>query len=154
VLARLAVDGQKKAHPGEDERCLLALELLRDRRVHLPEEPQQVFAGVGPGVVAVEDGRTAAPAAARAGVELELPLGIVVAQGLGEAAGRVLQRDLLDAAARGPQEPDLVLAEREDVERPAFGQQGQEGLYVVAVGNDRELVEAQRKPVARERIPG
>ena len=80
-------------------------------------------------------------------VELEPPLRVVKAQGLRQAGRCLLQIHLAHRVPRALKQPDLLLAEGQDIESPIAAEQRQQRLDVKAVGDNHQLLKVKGQAV-------
>jgi len=104
--------------------------------------------------MAVKYSRTSSHCRWRAGVKLQMFLETLILKRLSHALGHVLQVDLIDPVPGAFQQPDLVLAEGQDVKVTVAGKQRQQRFQMEAVGNHHQFFKRQRNPVRVNRIWG
>jgi len=93
-------------------------------------------------------------ASRRAGAEADLFPEFVVLERLGEASRNRFQFDFPDIFPRPFEEPDLFLAEGEDIEPVIASEERQERFDMKMVGDDDEFAEGLGKAEAAEEIGG
>ena len=93
------------------------------------------------------------PSSRCAGLELRVLPG-QVPQGLGEAVRDARDLQLLGVMAGRGDQPDVLEADREHVERPVLREQGEQGLHVEALVHHRELVDGGRQAVGAQGLRG
>ncbi len=143
IGVNLAIDGKEIVHSGEDERGAFIPEEVVETPVDQAEILEEVvFRIIGNPSVSGNHSHTGC-AADGAGAETDLLCKLVILQRFGEALGKRFQFYLPHVLPRPLEEPDLLLAEGEDIEASFAAQDRQERFYVKPVGDHDEFVKGR-----------
>src|SRR3990172_7494549 len=92
------------------------------------------------------------PAGGTGRMELQTHLMIVRWDGFGQTAAYLPNVNLADAVARTQEQPDFVLAQRQDVELAVASEEGQQRLDVEVVHDGYKFFKIQRESIAANSV--